>query len=210
MDVERRSLLKGLAAGLTGAMAAPTPAAEAHPPGPLDAAAQPAPVPASPAQPGLLDAHQRTTLASLAELILPGSVAAGTIDRIDRVAALDTPTAQRRLLNALARFDQEARGVAGGRWLDLSDALRLEILTRAADTAPAQPPRPAWSRGQPVTMPPSAPAAAVTLRDHLDALKAVIGAAYASTEGGMTALGWAGRSSWRELPGCTHPDGAHD
>jgi hypothetical protein len=208
MDVERRSVLKGLAAGLTGAVAGPPSSeAEARAPVASSPATQPAAsVPSSPT--GLLDAHQRATLASLAELILPGSLAAGTVDRIDQVAAVDAPPAQRRLLNAIARFDQEARNASAGRWLDLSDTARLEILRRAAGGAPGQPPLPPWTPGLPLPTPaPLTPAAATTLRDHLDVLKASIGAAFATTEAGMKALGWTGRSSWRELPGC-QADGA--
>jgi hypothetical protein len=208
MDVERRSVLKGLAAGLTGAVAgAPSSAAEAQAPVASSPATQPA-ASAPSTTTGLLDAHQRATLASLAELILPGSVAAGTVDRIDQVAAVDAPAAQRRLLNAIARFDQEARNASAGRWLDLSDTARLEILTRAAEGAPGQPPLPAWTPGQPLPPPaPLTPPAATTLRDHLDVLKVSIGAAFATTEAGMKTLGWSGRSSWRELPGC-QADGA--
>ena len=126
---------------------------------------------------------------------------------------MDTPAAQRRLLNALGRFDQEARAASAGRWLDLSDAEKLAILTRAADGAPGQRPQPAWTRGQPIAppaAPPAAPAPPSTLRDHLDVLKATIGSAYATTEAGMKALGWAGQSSWRELPGCSTADAAHE
>jgi hypothetical protein len=209
MDVERRSLLKGLATALTGA-AVEGSSAEAH----VQAPATPQPgTPAAPfaIHPGLLDAHQRATLASLAELILPGAVAAGTIECIDRVTAVDTPAAQRRLLNAIARFDQEARAASAGRWLDLSDAARLEILTRAADDAPGREPQPAWTAGQPVLPPPVSPTVATTtLRDHRDVLKVTIGSAFASTEFGMKALGWAGRSSWRELPGCTAADAVRE
>ena len=204
MDVERRSVLKGLAAAVTGAVAsAASSEAESH-----AAVAGPqtqpsAPAPTLSASTGLLDAHQRATLASLAELIVPGSVAAGAVDRIDRLAAVDAPAAQRRLLNAIARFDQEARNASAGRWLDLSDTARLEILTHAADGEPGQTPQPPWTPGQPLPTPaPVTPPAATTLRDHLDVLKVSIGAAYATTEAGMRALGWTGRSSWPELPDC--------
>lgn len=212
MDVERRSLLRGLAVGLTGVAVTPTPSgAHAHASATSLSDAQPAAPPTIPAPtPSALDAHQRATLESLAELILPGAVTAGAVERIDRVAAVDAPAAQRRLLNAIARFDQEARETAGARWLDLSDTARLELLTRAAEGATGQQPQPAWTRGQPVVSPTVVSAPPTTLHDHLDLLKAVIGGAYASTEAGMTALGWTGRSSWRELPGCTHDDPAHD
>jgi gluconate 2-dehydrogenase subunit 3-like protein len=202
MDVERRSLLKGLAAGLTGAVAA-SPAAEARSEAPGTSSREPQQASSPSVTPGLLDSHQRATLASLAELILPGSVGAGTIECIDRVAAVEAPAAQRRLLNAIARFDYEARSASGGRWLDLSDAARLEIVTRAAEGAPGQAPQPPWTPGNPIPPPtPVSPPPATTLRDHLDVLKAAIGSAFATTESGMKALGWAGRSSWRELPGC--------
>ena len=102
---------------------------------------------------------------------------AGAVERIDRVAAVDAPAAQRRLLNAIARFDQEARETAGARWLDLSDTARLELLTRAAAGATGQQPQPAWTRGQPVVSPTVVSAPPTTLRDHLDLLKAVIGGA---------------------------------
>ena len=199
MDVGRRSLLKGLATGVTGAVVAPASPAAQPQTGTTQRPDATSVVPAA----GLLDPHQRATLASLADIILPGSVAAGTIDRIDSVAAVDAPAAQRRLLNAIARFDQEAREASAGRWLDLSDPARVAILTRAAEGAPGRRPQPAWTRAQPVAPPDAATDAATTLRDHLDVLKGVIGPAFASTEAGMKVLGWTGGSSWRELPGCT-------
>lgn len=211
MDVERRSLLKGLAAGLTGAIvdAAPSeardPAPDSGQGGTTPAATTTAPV--APAV--LLDAHQRATLASLADLILPGAVAAGAAARVDRVAAVDTPVAQRRLLNAIARFDLEARAAAGVRWIDLAQAEQIAVLRRAAEGDPGQRPQPAWTRGQPVPLP-TLPPPPTTLRDHLDVLKIAIGSAFATTEAGMRALGWSGQSSWRELPGCAHADPAHE
>ena len=206
MDVERRSLLKGLAAGFTGAAVTPAPADARVPTlssGPETE--QTLPSPSTTATAGLLDDHQRRTLASLADLILPGSVAAGTVERIDRVAAVNSAAQQRRLLNAIACFDLEARGASVGNWLDLPDATRLEILTRAATAPSGQPVAPVWTRDQPV-VPTVTPEGPSTLRDHLDFLKATIGAAFASTEAGMKALGWTGRSSWGELPGCTQSD----
>lgn len=179
MEVERRSLLKGLAAGLTGTVATPSPT-DAH-------TSQPTTDTARPPAGTFLDDHQRRTLRSLADMILPGSVAAGVVERIDRTAAVDTATSQRRLVSALAAFDQQARDAGSSRWMDLSDDAQRAILTRASTEATGLP-----------------------ARDRLDALKATIGAAYASTEAGMRALGWTGRASWRELPGCTHPEGAHE
>jgi len=202
MDLERRAMLKSLGAGLAGSVAAPG-AGEAHSPqrAPTPGAAQGAVPQGTPA--GILDDHLRQTLASLAEMILPGSVAAGAVDLIERVTGVEPLSAQRRLLNAIGRFDQEARSVAGSRWLDLSEAARVELLTQAAATEPGQPMAPVWRRGQPLAFPPAAPLPPANLRDDLDFLKATIGTAYAATEGGMRAFGWTGRSSWGALPACT-------
>jgi hypothetical protein len=209
MDIERRSLLKGLATGLAGSVAAPETAASqttaARPAG----SDQPASAAAAPAPPGLLDDHQRRTLSSLAETILPGSVAAGAVEVIDRVATVDGTDAQRRLMNAIGRFDQEARTVSGTRWLDLGDAAKVELLQRASATAPGRPESPAWTKGQPVAVDAAPPPSPPTLRDDFEFLKTIVGNAYAATETGMKALGWTGRSAWRELPGCTHPDPEH-
>jgi hypothetical protein len=204
MDVERRSLLKGLAAGVAGSVVASQRAAADPQAAFSPDTRQGSPAAGLPSAPGLLDDHLRRTLASLAEAILPGSVAAGTVEVIDRVAAVDPPAARRRLLNAIGRFDQEARDTAGARWLDLSD------MARASTGAPGQPLAPAWTKGQPVVVPPAVAPSRTTLRDDLEFLKVTIGNAFATTEAGMKALGWAGRSSWPELPGCTHADPAHE
>ena len=207
MDIERRSLLKGLAAGLAGAVVVPDETgAEPHElallPAVGDGGTQVARAPGA-----LLDEHQRRTLDNLANLILPGAVAAGTVDLIDRVASVESSVAQRRLLNAIGRFEQEARSAGAGRWLDLDDAARHEVLTRASKEPPAPTPPP-WQKGQPIVAAASGPRLP-TLRDDLDYLKSLIGNAYASTEAGMKALGWTGQTSWRELPVCTHADPEH-
>jgi hypothetical protein len=133
--VERRALLKGLATGLAGTVASPLAAAPAAPllPPPSATDEQGA---ATAALPRVLDDHQRRTLTSLAEMLVPGSVAAGTVDLIDRVAAVDGSARQRQLLNALARFDVEARSEGAGRWIDLNDAARLRILRRVSTASP--------------------------------------------------------------------------
>jgi len=208
MEVERRSLLKSLAAGVAGSAIAPGTAGarpvDTEPTGAAQAAQAPVP------EPGLLDEHQRGTLSSLAELILPGSVTAGAVAVIDRVALAGTASDQRRLLNAIARFDQEARAAGGARWLDLTDRARVDVLTLAAASEPGGPPDPVWRRGEPMVFPPDDQPPPTTLRDELEYLKATIGAAYAATEAGMKVLGWTGRTSWREFPGCDHPESAHD
>jgi hypothetical protein len=69
--MERRTLLKGLAAGLTGAVAAPATAG-------ATASESPAPTVSTqaPASSAFLDEYQRGTLSSLADLLMPGAVAA--------------------------------------------------------------------------------------------------------------------------------------
>ena len=210
MDIERRSLLKGLATGLAGSVVAPE-TAESQTAAARPAAGSDQPASAAPGQAAarLLDDHQRRTLSSLAETILPDSVAAGAVEVIDRVATVDGTAAQRRLMNVIGRFDQEARTVSGTRWLDLSDAAKIELLQRASTTAPGRPESPAWTKGQPVAVEPAPPPSPPTLRDDFEFLKTIVGNAYAATETGMKALGWTGRSAWRELPGCTHPDPEH-
>jgi gluconate 2-dehydrogenase subunit 3-like protein len=104
---------------------------------------------------------------------------------IDRVASVDAPVRQRQLLNALGQFEQEARSAHGRRWADLDDALRTGIVTRAAEMTEG-------------------------LQGSFDYLRRTVTTAYLSTEAGMKEFGWTGRSAWKELPGCTHPDPAHE
>jgi Gluconate 2-dehydrogenase subunit 3 len=177
--MERRDLLKGLAAGIAGAVASPAPStAHDH------ASAAATPQAAARDLPRLLDDHQRRTLTSLAELLVPGSVAAGAVELIDRVAAVDAQPRQRQLLNALAQFDRDARGAGAGRWLDLSETAKLEILRAAAAAKP--------------------PA------DHFLQLRTTVANTYYATEPGMRELGWTGRTAWKELPACTHPAPEHE
>lgn len=208
--IERRTLLKGLAAGIAGAVATPgTVSADAsgtvvQPPARAQTAS------AATSAPRLLDDHQRRTLISLAESLVPGSVGAGAVDLIDRVAAVDAPPRQRQLLNALGRFDLEARTAHGTRWIDLDEPTRLGILRQASQLPESQPPQPAWIKGQPLVFAASNPSLPATLRDHFEYLRTTVANAYFATEPGMKELGWAGRTAWKDLPGCTHPSPEHD
>jgi hypothetical protein len=181
--VERRDLLKSFAAGLAGTVASPLPSSATPVAAPEPGGEQPAGA-AVAALPRLLDDHQRRTLSSLAELLVPGSVAAGVVDLIDRVAAVDAPPRQRQLLNALARFDNDARAAGAGRWIDLGRDAQLRILREASGATP--------------------PA------DHFLSLRSTVSNTYFATEPGMKELGWTGRTAWKELPACTHPDPAHE
>lgn len=184
-SIERRTLLKGLATGLAGSLAVTAPAAASEP-APEQAARAAAPAPASDL-PRLLDEHQRRTLASLAELLVPGSVSAGVVDLIDRVAAIETPARQRQLLNAIAQFDREAHSASGRRWTDLDDAERLRILRQASEASPD-----------------------AALRTGFNHLRNTVATTYFATEAGMKERGWTGRTAWTGLPGCPHPASAHE
>jgi hypothetical protein len=176
------------------------------------AAAQPAPAPVgqSAAQtPRLLDEPQRRLLTSLAEALVPGSAAAGVVDLIERVATVQTSAAKRRLFDALGHFDREARRTHGVRWLDLDEPTRLGLLQSVA-TAPARPKAPAWTRGQPVSAASAAAPAPATFRDHFEYLRMLVATTYFATEAGAKERGWTGRTAWKELPGCTHPEAEHE
>jgi hypothetical protein len=186
--IERRTLLKGLAAGVAGTLASADPAAALEPA--IEQAAQPTPPTPVSALPRILDDHQRRTLTSLAEILVPGSVAAGTVDLIDRVSAIETPIAQRRLLNAIARFDQEAQSAHAQPWIALGEASRLAILRRAADAV--------------------TPGTPEGLAAQFAYLRERVATTYFQTEAGLKDRGWAGRSAWTDLPGCPHPPSAHE
>ena len=209
--VKRRSVLRGLASGLAGAMvgskvSAAEPPAEAPVP---TQAAGPAPA-APPMLPRLLDNHQRQTLASLSEMLVPGAVAAGVVALLDRVLAVESAARRRQFLNALGAFEREARESHGARWIDLDEPTRVAVLQRASAGAEARPLPPAWTRGEPLVFAPTDPPPPATFRDHFTHLRTVVANAYYSTEPGMKELGWRGRVAWPELPVCTHLDPEHE
>lgn len=134
---------------------------------------------------GLLREPELATLESLAELLVPGSADANVPELLDRVAFVDRPESQRELLDALRAFEGEARFRHARTWTSLDDGARREILERAA-TSPETP-----------------------LHAHFVFLRDGIATAFFATESGMRKLGWTGRSGWRELPVCDHPDDDH-
>jgi len=176
---ERRALLKGMAAGVAGAVAG-TDGLVAHTP-----MLQPVAPQAAVDTAVLLDAHLRATLTSLSELLVPGSVAAGVVGVIDKVAAVDSPARQRQLLNAIARFDQHARDARGVRWVDLPSPVQVDLLRQISGTPDTE-------------------------RQHFDFLRSTVINTYLATEAGQREFGWTGQQAYRELPGCPHPPGAHD
>lgn len=180
----RRRVLRGLATGLAGAVAVPSVAAEQEASaGAQEAREASATSPAGPA--GLLDTAEQATLGSLCEALVPGSVAAGAPELLDRVARVETPDSRRELVDALRAFEGEARLRHARRWVELDDVARREILERAAAAPDTR------------------------LHEHLLLLRDRVANAYFATERGMEQLGWTRRSAWRELPGCDHPGDDH-
>lgn len=184
-SVERRTVLRGLATGLAGAVAAPsglslTKAAEAAPAQSQTAVATDA------TSASLLTEADRETLVSLCDLLVPGSVDAAVPELAERVAAAETAGYQDALLGAIRAFEGEARAAHGARWIDLDRDAQIAILDRA--TTGAQP----------------------MLQRHLVHLRDVVANTYFATEAGMRRLGWTPRTAWRELPACDHPGDDHD
>jgi len=147
--------------------------------------------------PGFLDAHQRETLASLAEAIVPGSEKAGTAAFLDRLLAVDSADGQRAFLAALGAIEGEAIGRYGRSWKGLEPSQRHELLTALA-TGPSS----RTSRYGLDTAP-----AAPTPRDRFDELKARIAVAYFTSEPGLRELGYTGEPIHQAFEGCTHPAG---
>ena len=205
--IERRTLLKGLAAGLAGTVGGPA-LVSGGAPATVETMQQSAGAAASNAS--FLDNYQRQTLTSLADSLVPGAVAAGVVDLIDRVASVEAPARQRQLLNAIGHFEQEARAKHGARWIDLDEPARLDLLREASTGPESRPPQPAWVKGEPMVFESPGPFGPATLHDHFEYLRTTIATAYFTTEPGMKELGSTGQNAWRELPGCTHPNPAHD
>lgn len=207
--VGRRDVLATLAAGVAGAVAAPSVTAQeshAHPAATQATGAQTA----APDQsaPRFLDEHRRRMLDGLAERIVPGSRASGVPDLLDRVLAVEPAQAQRRFLNALGAFDREARDRHAKGWIELTEAQQVEIVRAASTLASARPVTPGWKRGDPIDRPaqPNPPA---NLRDHFEHLRDWIQRAYYTTAAGMKELGFTGRMAFPSFPGCQHPGNDH-
>lgn len=151
--------------------------------------------------PGVLDAHQRETLASLAEAIVPGSEKADVAAFLDRLVAVDTPANQRDFLAALGAIDGEAVARFGRPWKGLDAAQRSELLT-ALSTSP-----PSLEVRYVLPVPPREPAPPPTVRDRFDLLKVKIAVAYYTSEPGLRELGFTGNPIHERFPGCPHPEG---
>jgi Gluconate 2-dehydrogenase subunit 3 len=206
----RRELLQGLATGLAGVVVGPRAAALAATAAPATAQESVAATTGKPSEPvpRILDDHGRATLESIAEQLIPGSTPAGVVDLLDRVMAVEPVDDRRHFLSALGAFEREARVRHAKSWLELDGAMQREILRDASTAASSRPEPPAWTKGEPIVLPPRETPPA-TLRDHFELLRDLVARAYYATEPGMKDLGFSGRMVWTSFPGCSHPDDAH-
>ncbi len=141
--------------------------------------------------------------------MIPGSAAAGVVDLVDRVMAVEPVEEQKRFLNALGSFEREARERYSLGFLEIDESQQRAILQSASTIPSAQPALPPWTKVQPIAPAPEGPPAPANLRDHFDHLRALLARAYYATEPGMKELGFTGRMAFPSLPGCTHRGGDH-
>jgi hypothetical protein len=198
--VGRRDVLQSLAAGLTAAVARPASSA------PEQATGQEA---QDASLPRLLDDHRRALLARLSEQLVPGSEAAGVVDLLDRVMAVETHETQIRFLGALGAFEREARVRHARGFLEIEEREQQEILRIASTLPPSQPEPASWTKGQPLVVSSSSPPPPANLRDHFDRLRNLVARAYYATEPGMKELGFTGKMAWSSLPECNHTGDDH-
>ena len=199
----RREVLRGLVGGLGAGFTIPA-LAESHPmQGHLKdhakVAAADAKAGASP-KPAFLDAHQLATLASLAEVIVPGSTRANVAPFVDQLLAVDTRDHQRDFLNAFGAIEGESRARFGHPWKALTEPQQVELLTAAFSQEPSRK-ESGDGRASDASKPP------FNLRDHADHLKGWIMGAYYSSEIGLRELGYTGNMFFASFPGCEHPGG---
>lgn len=199
--IGRRDVLSTLATGLAGAVATPATVS-------LGRAAQEPDVREEPL-PRLLDDHGRAVLGVLADQLVPGSTAAGVVDLLDRVMAVEPIEERTRFLSAIGAFERESRERYARGWLEIDGSQQQEILRAASTLAPAWPSPRVWTKGEAVVVETPMPPPPANLRDHFDRLRDVVARSYYSTETGMKELGFAGRMAWPGFPGCTHPGDDH-
>ena len=201
----RRQLLQRLAAGTAGGLVLPASLAagetQRHVHDQLQLARKADAAAAAGPALTFFDAHQKATLASLAERIVPGAAKADVAGFLDRLVAVDAPPQQRELVAALGAIDAEAQGRFGRPWLAL-DAVRQDELLSAVSTAP--PSRNVRYAELPVSGPPPA---TPTIRDRFDLLKLRVALAYYTSEIGLRELGYTGELIHETFAGCPHPEG---
>jgi hypothetical protein len=168
----RRAILQSLAGGVGAAVVAAPAAAHVH------QAAAPAAQPARPvrraaatAAPALvfLDRHAFETLTALADQIVPGAKAAKVPEVIDRILSVESSDTQRRFLEAIGAFEQQARAAHGKPWKALTAVQANALLTKMSGAAGSE-----------------------SARRAFDVVKSGVAETYFATREGMKDLGWNG------------------
>jgi hypothetical protein len=178
----RRAMLQSIAAGVgVAAIASPASAHEHQAAAP--AAAQPAPTArrATAAAQALvyLDRHTYDTLAVLADQIVPGAKAAKVPEIMDRLLSVESAETQRRFLQAIGAFEQQARAAHGKPWKSLTAAQATALLTKMSETPGSE-----------------------AVRRSFDFLKSGVAETYFATREGMKDLGWTGNMMFASPVAC--------
>ena len=176
----RRAMLQSIAAGVGVAVIAPPASAHDHQ---APAAAQPSRPArrAATAAPALLffDRHTFETLDVLAEQIVPGAKAAKVPEILDRLLSVESAEMQRRCLQAIGAFEQQARAAHGKPWKALTAAQASALLTKISE-APA-------NEG---------------VRRAFEFVKGGVAETYYATREGMKDLGWTGNMMFASPVAC--------
>jgi hypothetical protein len=138
--------------------------------------------------PIFLDPHQKETLTTLAERIIPGSTKADAAGFVDLLLSEDTQENQKEFIASLSAMDGESLRRYGCPFKDLTEARQNEFLTIASTPTDGQASENesdavAGSTGQP-GLPLN------VLNKHFESLKSWVSNAYYSSEVGMRELGW--------------------
>jgi hypothetical protein len=148
-------------------------------------------------KPLFLSAQQEETLATLAEIVVPGAREAHADRFIDLLLSVDTTEHRKNFAESLAAFETESQKRFGKRFPALAASEQNTLLTDAS----TQPANQDSSRGESRVN--------SGLRKHFDNLKGWISGAYYSSEVGMRELGWTEDRVFEKFPGCEHPEGHH-
>jgi hypothetical protein len=129
-------------------------------------------------KPLFLNTQQDTTLATVAEVIVPGSTSAKVNQFIDLLLSVDTAEHRRDFIASLAAVEDEAKKRFGRGFAVLAQG---ELETLLTDFSKQE-----------------------THHEDFHNLKEWIVGAYYSSEQGMRELGWNGNYAFESFPGCPH------
>ena len=149
-------------------------------------------------KPVFLNSQQSEALTALAEGIVPGSARAKVSRFIDLLLSADNAENQRKFLQSLAAFQEEAQKRFGKGFPTLTEDQKNALLSDAATKA-----------DNPVAAETNAAKQHSVIHMHFENLKGWLSGAYYSSEMGMRELGWTGDYAFAEFPGCNHA-GEHE